>query len=823
MSLLEYRKKRDFHRTPEPVGRTGKDSVAGQFFVQRHNASRLHYDFRLAIEGVLKSWAVPKGPSMDPAEKRLAVQVEDHPLDYGNFEGNIPKGQYGGGSVMLWDRGQFGVDGDKDASAQWERGDIKLHLEGEKLRGGFKLFRMKGKPKGNEWLLVKTRDEFALGGPEVEAEARSVLTHRTQEEIADGVKPRRTGSVPKAEPMLPTLVRTLPEGDEWLYEVKWDGVRALCSVENGALDIRSRGGKQYNRSFPELMALPAHLKLHSALLDGEIVAMDASGQIRFSAIQPRLGIRFAKNGKGDAPLGISLYLFDILFADGGDLREKPLEHRKEVLAAALQVDDRFRLSPALDGTATELLEVAEEHRLEGIVAKRKDSPYRSGRSADWVKVKLGKRQEFVICGWLSGKRSTFASLVLGLFEGDELYWCGNVGTGFSESTQRSIREILEKDQRAPPPAFARGEWPDGMHWAKPTMVAEVRFAEWTRAGRLRSPVFVGIRQDKTPHECVREHPAEGEAMVEKQRATRDHQPTKPGVSQRPPLTHTDKIYFPADGISKGELLDYYEAVSGYMLPHLRGRPATLKRYPDGIDGPSFFQKNMPASTPDWVPTVTMPSESDGREIRYLLIEDLRTLLYAVNLGCIDIHTWMSRAATVESPDYVLFDLDPYECDFSKVVDTAKVLRELMQQLGLDAYAKTSGGNGIHVVTPLSKGQTFDEVREFTSGMAAAISKLRPDLITTERSLKKRPRGKVYFDYVQFGRGKTIASVYSVRPRNGAPVSTPLEWEELTGKLKPSAFHLRNTIKRVQGRGDLWKKVLDTGQSLRTARKKLERL
>lgn len=726
---------------------------------------------------------------------------------------------------MLWDRGRFQTEGEAGALDQWKRGDIKLTLAGTKLKGGFKLFRMRGKPKGNEWLLVKANDGFAASGGDLAQEAFSVATHRTQRQIAEGAPPREAANAAEGGPMLPTLVKSLPAGDEWLYEVKWDGVRALCSVRDGKVEIRSRGGKPYNRSFPELADLPAHVKLNSALLDGEIVAMDAAGRIHFGAIQPRLGVRHAKRGNRDgkaAPLGISLYLFDILFADGRDLRGQPLEYRKRLLAGAIRIGGRYRLSPALMGTTKALLEVAEEHGLEGIVAKRKDSPYRAGRGTDWVKVKLQKGQEFVICGWLSGKRSTFASLVLGLFEGGDLCWCGNVGTGFSESEQRTIIAALHKLSRARKPAFARGEWPVAMHWTKPELVAEIRFAEWTRAGRLRSPVFVGLRPDKDARECKRERAMEAKPM-ETVRGSGIRASAHPPDAQRPPLTNTDKIYFPADGISKGELLRYYEAVSGYLLPHLRGRPATLKRYPDGIDGPSFFQKNMPPSTPDWVPTVTMPPESDGREIRYLLIEDLRTLLYAVNLGCIDIHTWMSRAATAESPDYLLFDLDPFDCAFRKVMETAKVLRAVLQQVGLSAFVKTSGGDGLHVATPLTKGQTFEDAREFAAAATVAIGKLRPDLITTERALKKRPRGKVYFDYPQFGRGKTIASVYSVRPRPGAPVSMPLDWEELENGLEPSAFHLRNAIARVESVGDLWSAVLGKGQSLRAARRRIAKL
>ena len=839
MPLNEYRRKRNFEKTPEPFPDTQSLAKDGQFFVQRHDASRLHYDFRLAIDGVLKSWAVPKGPSMDPAHRRLAMEVEDHPLAYGSFEGNIPKGEYGGGSVMLWDRGEFLIDGRESAQKQWERGDLKLELKGQKLRGAFKLFRMRGKTKGTEWLLVKAKDAFATPGWTADELAASVLTNRTQREIAEEISANFTNATQATEPMLPTLVKTLPEGDSWLYEVKWDGVRVLCTVSDGSVDLRSRNGTSYNRSFPELMDLPQWLKLESGVLDGEIVAMDAEGRIHFGAIQPRLGGNRRggnrRGGAGPEPEGISLYLFDLLFRNGKDLRSLPLEKRRAALARVLQKNGRVQLSPALQGSATSVMEVAAEGALEGIVAKRRDSPYRPGRSTDWVKVKLERREDFVICGWLPGKRKSFASLVLGLFDNEGLSWCGNVGTGFSEAELHSLSAMLKKSVKADGPAFAYGPWPSGMRWVEPALVAELRFAEWTQSGRLRSPVFLGLRPDKQPADCVREEaellstPRTLAPSVQAEEPTnavarkRARKRSAAKSSPRPAISHGEKLYFPDDKITKGQLIAYYEEVAPYLVPHLQGRPAVLKRFPDGIDGKFFFQKNLPASTPSWVPTVTLPSEHERREIRYIVIDDVNVLLYAVNLGCIEMNAWMSRTESIDSPDYILFDLDPFECGFAKVVETAHVLRETLAHLGLDAYVKTSGGDGLHVVTPLAEGHTYSEVKSFTEGMASAIGTMRPDLVTTERSIKKRPVGKVYFDYLQFGKGKTIASIYSVRPRKGAPVSMPLQWDELTAKTRPTSFHLRNTLSRLRKKGDLWEPVLRKGHVLQEALDKLQGL
>ncbi|MFN0106611.1 MAG: DNA ligase D [Bryobacteraceae bacterium] len=785
MALKEYERKRDFKKTPEPRPEAESAVRTGQFFVQRHDASHLHYDFRLAIGGTLKSWAVPKGPSMDPSVKRLAMEVEDHPLAYGTFEGNIPKGEYGGGSVMLWDQGTFRTVDAATAAQQWEKGHLKFRLEGEKLQGEFSLVRMRGKASGKEWLLVKAADEAGAAGWSVDDYAYSVATRRTQEEIANGVAAR------EIRPMLATLAQELPRGPEWIYEVKWDGVRALCAIENGKVNIQSRNGLSYNSYFPELSELPAALDLKSGVVDGEIVAMDSAGKITFQAIQPRLGRR-----TGAAPRGISIYLFDVLFKDGKDLRGFPLRRRRAILTGIFRPSDRFKLSTALKGSAEAVMDVAAENELEGVIAKRLDSLYSGGRSNAWIKVKLQQRQEFVICGWVTGKRASFGALVLGLFDGDQLYWCGNVGTGFSEATLREIDATLKVTALARKPSFAAGEWQPKMQWVSPSMVAEIRFAEWTNGSHLRAPVFLGLRKDRTPKECVKENPV-AESKVDSKVAV-----TNPG-----------KVYFPKDNLTKGDLLAYYEAVAPFLLPYLKDRPASLKRYPDGITGKSFFQKNLPVSTPDWVPSITIYSEDSQRDIRYAMIQDLDALLYVVNLGCIDHNPWMSRVQSLDSPDYILFDLDPFQCEFDKVIEAAHHIHDVLTQLKSKSFVKTSGSNGLHVVAPLKPGYGYDEIKELTATLAATVVETRPDLFTIERSLSKRTPDRVYFDHVQIGKGKTIASPYSVRPRDGAPVSTPLHWEEIKKGIRPGDFNIGNTLKRLKNAGDPWVAVLKSRQSV----------
>ena len=802
--LAKYQSMRDFKITSEPageaVGKTGelRPGDRSQFYIQRHDASHLHYDFRLLIDGTLKSWAVPKGPSLDPAVKRLAMEVEDHPASYGDFEGTIPKGEYGGGSVMLWDRGEFELLGEVDALAQLKKGDLKFRLEGEKLRGDFALVRTREVKGKRQWLLIKKKGEGAVSGWDVESQAISVRTGRAQEEIAGGSVAAGSlgvkGELPKVvAPMLATLAQKLPQGKDWAFEIKWDGVRVIARVgKAGKVELSSRNGLSYTKQFPELATLGDCFAGHTVTVDGEIVVHDEAGKPSFQALQPRLGLRWGRKGNvSGAANSAHLYLFDLLSCDGYDLRGVEFAARKAKLAELFKASANVRLSEHFLADGKDLLEAARESGLEGVMAKRLDSLYTPGRSKAWVKVKFESSEEFAICGWTTGKRN-ISALVLGQKKGTELVWAGNVGTGFDTATLEDLQARLEKLETAKSPFVGVG--PEDARWVKPKLLAEVKFANWTSEGKLRAPVYVGLKMDR-------------EVSVAK----------KAGDKKREvALTHLDKVYFPEDGITKGQLIEYYDAASEFVLPYLKDRPLSLRRYPNGIHGESFFQKNLPEGSPSWLETVEIYSEDSKRMIRYAMAQNRESLLYLVNLGCIDQNPWMSRVKHLDQPDFLLIDLDPHECSFDKIVEAALYVKQLLDALKVEVYVKTSGGNGMHVVAPLAAGLSYDEVREFTASLARLTVKQRPDLFTVERAIKKRPKGRVYFDHVQIGQGKTIAAPYVVRAYKGAPVGTPLRWDEVKPGLKPGDFWMGNVLDRVKEVGDLFAPVLKKGQKLKRA-------
>lgn len=811
MSLDEYASKRDFRKTPEPA--PSKPASNGQrFFVQRHDASHLHYDFRLEIDGVLKSWAVPKGPSLDPTLKHFAAMVEDHPLDYGDFEGNIPKGSYGGGSVMLWDRGTFELMGEETADAQIARGDLKFRLHGQKLAGTWALVRMKVKGKGNEWLLIKKKDEASQPGWDVESFAFSVKTGRTQEEIAANLTktlkpahvfdPSKLKGAVKAPmpgffaPMGAQIAEKLPKGGDWIYEVKWDGVRGLISLKDGAITICTRNNNRCERQYPELLVLPHYLAAEEAILDGEIVVLDEKGVSKFDLIQPRIHTQdahaIAKMGQKNP---VHLYVFDLLYLDGYDLRKVDLVERKRALAAILKPFPLLRFSDHFEG-GEELLDAARQSGLEGLVAKRKKSCYESRRSSDWLKLKLTTEQEFVIAGYTPGERDTFGSLALGYYDDEgALVYAGNVGTGFNEAMLRDLFTKLQALVMEKKP-FSRGEKiPKGTVWVKPELVAQVKFANWTEEGRLRAPVYLGLRRDKPVIEVTREMP----------------------VDSKLKLTNLDKIYFPDEGYTKGDLIRYYDAVAELILPHLKDRPLSLKRYPNGIRGEYFFQKNTPDNYPSWLRTETV----DGT--RYILANDKTTLLYLTNLGCIDQNPWMSRVGSLDKPDFILMDIDPYHCAFSKVVEAALLVKQKLDAIGLQGYPKTTGGDGMHIYVPVEPVYSYDQVRSFAEIIARLLAAEHPKLFTTPRAVEKREKDRVYFDWMQIAESKTISAPYVVRAHQGAPVSTPLDWEEVTPQLLPSQFTMVNAPARFAEKGDLFAGVLKRPQRLEKAFGKLEKL
>ena len=759
--LGDYRRKRDPKRTPEPFGAKRKRArQAPLFVIQRHDARRLHYDLRLERDGALASWAVPKGLPLRAGERHLAVHVEDHPLDYASFEGVIPKGEYGAGTVEIWDRGTYEVLEEKRG------GGLTFRLDGERAQGVWTLVPAHLDGDEKNWLLLRK-----------DAEAPSTVDLR---------------------PQLATLAETLPSGAGWLYEPKWDGYRAIVTVRGGEARLTSRNGTDLTERFREVARAVVHaLGTPTAVLDGEVCALDEDGTARFEALQ---------SGSGR----LIFIAFDVLSIDDELVSTRPLSERRVLLEQILDASvDGVRISPAFeDGEA--LFRAATAQNLEGVVAKRADAPYRPGRrTPEWQKVKIRAREDLPIVGYTrgSGRRGKLGALVLARREEDGLHWAGNVGSGIADGDVDRLRETLRPLERATAPLVRTPKMPRvraaDITWVEPALSAEVTFAEWTREGRLRAPVFLGVRDDV---------PVERPPM-----------PTEIKRGRRTlKLSNLDKLFWPDEGITKGELLAYYRDVADALVPHLRRRPFTMKRYPDGWQGKSFFQKQAPSHIPDWIETAPFPAstrEGEKRVIDYALVNDELALLWMVNMGCIDMHTWASRVDRPDRPDWVMFDLDPSEdATFENVIEVALLVKEVLDVVGLESVPKTSGSRGIHVLVPITRRHRYDEVREFAGIIAGALARAHPGLVTTEWTRAKR-RG-VLVDANQNGPGKTTASVYSVRPRSGAWVSAPLRWDEVTPGLDPSAFTTDAVLARVEQHGDLFARVLEGGQSLGAALKAL---
>ncbi len=766
-ALTEYRGKRDPARTPEPFGGSRGRHKRPIFVVQRHDARRLHYDLRLERDGALASWAVPKGLPLEPDARRLAVHVEDHPLEYASFEGVIPKGEYGAGTVEIWDRGSYELVEEKPD------GGLTFRLAGERLQGIWTLVpaSLDGDPKN--WLLLRKRDSATLP--------------------------------PKGErrvyaPMLATLSDELPHGRGWLYEVKWDGYRAVCTLREGEATLTSRTGNDLTERFaPVVRVLPRAVKTSDCVLDGEVCALDEQGRPSFALMQ-----------QGSETLVYEV--FDLLELEGEPLVGLPFAERRARLATL--IDRRssvVRLSETFeDGDA--LLGAAKEQQLEGVVAKRADARYHEGkRTGDWVKVKTRENQEFLIAGYTRGegrRARSFGALVLGVRRSDELVWAGNCGTGFSEEEIDRLLERLRPLERASCPFVSEPKMPrvrrGDVVWVEPELVCEVEFVEWTREGRLRAPAYKGLRDDKPPEQVRRERPLETELK-------RGRRTLK--------LSNLDKVFWPEDGLTKGDLLDYYRRVAPVLVPHLRDRPFTMKRFPDGIEGKYFFQKDAPSHMPSWIPTVELPATSRNgkgtKTVRYPLVGDELALLWMVNMGTIDMNVTLSRADRYDRPDIVMFDLDPAPpAGIPECVEVALMLHELLGAVGLESYPKTSGSNGVHVLVPVARRHTFEESRRFVSLVASALERAHPGLVTTA-FLKEKRRG-VLIDANQNRAGATTAAVYSVRPRPGAPVSTPLAWNELTPSLDPRSFSMEVVLERMERHGDLFAGVLSGRQSLTKA-------
>lgn len=844
MALEKYNEKRDFKKTREPKGKLEKSTGALRFVVQKHAASHLHYDFRLEVNGVLVSWAVPKGPSANPSDKRLAMQTEDHPMAYVDFEGTIPKGQYGGGTVMVWDIGTFQPEGISQRSKDnatlrkmLREGNIKIILDGQKLKGAWHLVRMKDEER--QWLLMKSKDEFS--GTTVTYPQTSVLTGRDLDEIAsaDGdiwnsdesaeankrritrnkaaakIKSVKAGDdeftaedladAKKAEfpsdwkPQLATLADEPFDSEDWLFETKYDGYRALAFIRDGKVKLISRNALLFNSKYPKLVEVLGGVA-QNVVFDGEIVVEDTEGKSRFQWLQ-----HYDVNPTRGT---LKFYIFDLLYFNGFDLRLLELIQRKRLLKAIFPKLKNIVYSEHVIGKGIDAFRKAEKAGGEGIIAKQVVSKYHTNkRTKDWLKIKTEMQQEVVIGGYTDpqGSRKGLGALLVGYYRDADFIYAGKVGSGYSESILADLEKKLSKLNRATP-AFINPPKMKGAHWVKPELLAQVKFAEWTETGSMRHPVFLGLREDKPAKKVVAEKPTVKIETMDAPRKTKSTAKKPSGDNTMPKsrveFTNTDKIFFPKMGITKGDVIRYYDSVADYILPYLIDRPQSLRRTPDGIVKEGFFQKNVAGMVPKWIKTKKIKSESQDETIEWLLCQDRDTLLYLANLGCIELNPWSSRTETLDHPDYIIFDLDPNKADMKKLVATALKVKEILDKLHLKGYVKTSGGKGIHVFIPVLPKYTYEQTRDVSLLISQMVHRELPDLTSLERMPKKR-EGKIYLDFLQNGRGKTMASVYSVRPREGAGVSTPLEWDEINDNLDLTAFNINTVPKRLQEKGELW--------------------
>jgi bifunctional non-homologous end joining protein LigD len=773
--LADYREKRDFRRSPEPSGSPSADGGDRIFVVQKHKARALHYDFRLELDGVLKSWAVPKGPSMDPGQKRLAVQVEDHPLEYAGFEGEIPPGQYGAGEVEIWDRGTW--EPLEDPAAGMEKGSLKFLLKGEKLSGGWALVRMRGREnKKTEWLLIKEKDRFA--------EEDSAETG-----MPEGAK--RADMPEFLSPMLATLVERVPEYGDWSYEIKFDGYRILARIDSGGVRLFTRNGKDWTDRLGGLASELGELGIPSGWLDGEIAVLGKSGIPDFGALQNAFE-------KGEAS-GIIYYVFDVPFFSGYDMRGVKLSDRRALLDGIIKETSSgsIRLSEDLGPQGRDILLSACGLGMEGLIGKKKDSHYRSERSADWIKVKCRRRQEFAVLGYTDSKRgqADIGALLLGVREaGGKLRYAGKAGTGFDRKTSAMLKEKLSELEAS------KGSFPAltaeaGAHWVSPVLAAEVSFAEWTKDGLVRQAVFHGLRSDKTGAEAVRERPGKA-------------------------ISNPDRIIDASTGFRKIDLVDYYMLASKAMLPYLKGRPVSFLRAPSGLDGEMFFQKHDETLA---IPGIKQLSpEFDLTHPPLLEISTLEALLGAAQMNVVEFHTWNATAADIEKPDRMVFDLDPGEgIAWTRVTEAAGLVRTLLEELGLASFLKTSGGKGLHIVVPLKPRDGWESVKEFSKAVSEHLAKVIPGLFTAVSGPSNR-QGRIFVDYIRNNRGATTVEAFSARARPGIGVSMPCAWEELDELTGGNHWNIASAGVRLESFDDPWADYFSTKQTIsRESRRKLE--
>lgn len=848
MALHRYWKKRNFAHTSEPHGTLATSVQASPrlFVVQKHAASRLHYDFRLELDGTLKSWAIPKGPSLNPADKRLAVHVEDHPIEYAEFEGIIPPKQYGAGTVMVWDRGVWTPDG--DAKSAYAKGHMKFTLEGEKLHGRWTLVRMGGRQKRveNNWLLIKERDDTARASTSniTALQPNSVKSGRNMDAITQGksdvwhsnrssdttrVRPNVSGAdnprpraksvgnsssphrniarnkVPLMEwirPQLATLVDRVPQGEEWIHELKYDGYRMLCRIQEGRARLFSRNGHEWTAKLREQATAAAQLPVKEAWLDGEIVVVKPDGTMSFQALQN------AFDGRLEGRL--VYYLFDLLYLDGFDLRHTAQRERKQLLSKLFvgeEKDGTLRYSDHIHGQGQVVFDDACRRGLEGLIAKHVDAGYVAGRNRNWVKLKCQRRQEFVIGGFTdpSGSRQGFGALLLGVFEQKHhLQYVGRVGTGFSSARLGELYRMLNRLEQTRSPFMnpPSGWEAKRVHWVKPELVAEVRFAEWTQEGLLRQAAFLGLRNDKPPGAIVREkathmpkrsHHAprvSGPSSTDARPVSRRSSSIVAGIT----LSHPDRILYDEEGITKLELAQYYEQIAEWILPHLRDRPLTLVRCPEGHEQKCFYQKHVTDHVHEAVERVEV--QEDHGSACYMIVNTTAALVSLVQLGVLEFHTWGATRKRLDRPDRMVLDLDPDpNLSWPDIVEAAHLVKTVLEALDLACFLKTTGGKGLHIVVPLERRHTWNQVKDFSKGVAHHLATTVPTRFTD--NLAKRARGgKIFIDYLRNGRGATAVAAYSTRATAGAPISVPLTWDELSHTPRSDYFTLRNIQHRM---------------------------
>lgn len=889
MSLEKYVAKRDFSKTAEPKSGKSSDRNKLHFVIQKHDASRLHYDFRLEMAGVLKSWAVPKGPSTDPKTKRLAMMVEDHPYDYKDFEGIIPQGEYGGGTVIVWDEGTYepieAIKGkkaqEKHLLKQLNEGSLKIKLNGEKLHGEFALVKTHGMGE-NGWMLIKHKDDYA-STKDITKEDKSVLSGKTIEKMEktsdkvwkagkeQKIKPENKNPGPKVKketkpvgddkiidvkailkkapksampknikPMLATLVDEPFDDPNWQYEVKWDGYRALAFINKGKVELFSRNNKSFNEKFYPIYDLLNEWKIN-AVLDGEILVLNDKGISNFGSLQ---------NWRSEADGELVFYVFDILWYEGKNLMEIPLDERQAILNDVLPTDDdRVRLGKVFKASGVDFFDAAQRMGLEGIIAKKTDSTYvPDRRSKEWLKIKVHKRQEVVIAGFTKNADTSksFSSLLLGVYEKGKLQYVGKVGTGFSDKLQKTMMEqfkpiIVDKSpfESIPdvnkPSRFRPNPPKAKATWLKPELVCEVAFTEVTDDGVFRHPSFQGMRVDKKATEVVREVEMPVEKIIDETKERSPHEQAikapegkKPKTLLNPKdetqvrkikghelkFTNLSKIYWPEDKVTKRDMFNYYYQVAEYILPYLKDRPQSLNRFPGGIHGPSFYQKDVKGKAPEW--TETFPYENgEGEKKEYLVGTDEASLLWMASLGCIEMNPWFSRVKSPDHPDYCVIDLDPDKQTFDQVVEAALETKKVLDAIDVPSYCKTSGSTGMHIYIPLNAKYDYDQSQMFAKIIVSLVHKQIPDYTSLERMVAAR-KGKMYLDFLQNRPGATIAGPYSLRPKVGATVSMPLHWDEVKPGLKMKDFNIFNAIDRLKVEGDLFKGVLGKGIDLKKA-------